>query len=191
MSRAGWPVFTTERSPRAPPRSSAAPPPRSVNISWYSRSRSVPPIPTCGLRNTIPLGTVLSAAKCASSAPDSVSTRAILVSSSPPQAMILMRPSAAVTVARRVSRPSIAVSRCPEVSTRPTPHRTSASTASATSSVMSKARWQVTAIGPAACTSALIRASSIRPCGVRQPTTTPVTPISRSVSTSSSMLENS
>ena len=53
--------------------------------------------------------------------------------------------------------PSTAVSRWPLVSTRPTPTRISASSASAGSRVMSKARWQVTASGPAASTSARMR----------------------------------
>ena len=45
-----------------------------------------------------------------------------------------------------------------------------------TSRVMSKARWQVTERGRAASTSARMRASSISPSAVRQPTTTPATP---------------
>ena len=52
---------------------------------------------------------------------------------------------------RQRAGPSSAVSRWPLVSTRPTLQRISASSASAGSRVMSKARWQVTFSGPAAC----------------------------------------
>ena len=86
--------------------------------------------------------------KCSSSTPPSRATRAMLASLSAPQAMILMRPAAASTVWRRMASPSSAVSRWPEVSTRATPQRTSASTASRKSAVMSKARWQVTGSEP-------------------------------------------
>ena len=109
----------------------------------------------------------------------------------PLPAMISMRPAARTTSARRSPMPSDAVLRPPEVRMRVHPVRTTSSSASERSHVMSNARWKVVCIGPASATRAAVRAVSTRPSGVSKPKTTPSAPHSRAKRTSSSICRNS
>ena len=150
----------------------------------------MPPIETAPLRKRIRLSTVHRALKCTASTPAAAIFRTF-AGLTPLPAITSIRPAAAATSVRIVSSPSGAVLRPPDVSTRRHPARTSASSASVQSRVMSKARWKVTSIPPASATRRAVRSSSTRPSGVSSPATTQSAPHSRAKRTSSSIWRNS